>query len=477
MNIEELARRFAALASKQNLSKIEHGEAVKLMQQLKEAGVTNDEISKLSKGKWTPSTIKFYTPGIRATHPSPWENTMVLLNDLISTGLTLDDVETAVSVHQNLKEKDITLDQVVDLLRTADAASMELGTLIQTHENLRKSELSLKDIQETLGFRKELERRDFGLDSLMHLVELIKKYGKPDQVIEAVSEYGSLKDLRDQNNVAQIDLENSRQAIICLEQEMDQIGNKLSKMEEPLEAYEKVKGLGFTEEVLNRLSNLAQKYGGVGKTFKAVEAFTDYSDIVGKCNEAKANLANLEANNAKLETSYCHLKTAIDMCDTLIQEYKFGLDAIATIFSVAKKYGEPLEVLKVIEAYGKLQSVQQELEKQEAKASEQKNLNTQLKIRHEEMLDKLESLNATALQVGVEVGSLENRLASSKYLEKVMNLINRPQSADYDEHGPVVYLIASGLNKWVDVNSKRFSYSYSIKSGLQYLINELEGKR
>ena len=31
----------------------------------------------------------------------------------------------------------------------------------------------------------------------------------------------------------------------------------------------------------------------------------------------------LEANNAKLETSYCHLKTAIDMCDTLIQEYKF----------------------------------------------------------------------------------------------------------------------------------------------------------
>ena len=93
------------------------------------------------------------------------------------------------------------------------------------------------------------------------------------------------------------------------------------------------------------------------------------------------------------------------------------------------------------------------------------------------MLDKLESLNATTLQVGVEVSSLEGRLASSKYLEKVMNLISRPQSAEYEEHAPIVYLIASGLNKWVDVNSKRFSYSYSIKSGLQYLINELEGKR
>jgi len=465
MGIEELIKRFVDLASKPDLSKVEHNEAVDLMRKLKEAGMTKDEISKLSNGRWTPSTIKFYTPGIRATHPNQWGDTIGLLNALISTGLTLDNVETAVSVHHGLKEKHISLDQVVDLLLTIDDASIELDTLIQTHENIRASKLSLKDIQETLGFRKELERRDFGLDSLMHLVELIKKYGKPDHVIEAISEYGSLKD------------ENSRQAIICLEQEMDQIGNKLSKMEEPLEAYEKVKGLGFTEEELSRLSNLTQKYGGVGKVLKAVETFTDYSDIVDKCNKGKTNLANIEADTAKLETSYSHLKTAIDMCDTLIRQYNFGLDAIATIFSVAQKYGEPLELLKAIEVYGKLQSVQQELEKLEARVSERNKLIIQLESRHEETLDKLESLNATTLQVGVEVGSLENRLASSKYLEKVMNLINRPQSAEYDEYAPVVYLIASGLNKWVDVNSKRSSYSYSIKSALQYLTNELEGKK
>jgi len=262
-----------------------------------------------------------------------------LLNDLISTGLTLDDVETVVSVHQHLKEKDITLDKIVDLLSTADAASIELGTLIHIHENLRESGLSLKDIQETLGFRKELEKRDFGLDSLVHLVELIKEYGEPEHVIEAISEYDSLKDLQDQNKEAQIDLENSKQAIICLHQEMDEICNRLSKMGEPLEAYEKVKSLGFTEDVLSRLSNLAQKYGGAGKMLKAVEAFTDYSDIVGKSNEVKANLANLEANTAQLEMSRSHLKTAIDMCDTLVRQYKFGLDAIATIFSIAKKYG------------------------------------------------------------------------------------------------------------------------------------------
>lgn len=477
MNIEEIIKRFVDLASKPSLSKVEHNEAVDLMKKLKEAGITNDEISKLSKGKRTPSTIKFYTPGIRATHPSPWEDAVVLLNDLISTGLTLDDVEMAVSLHQTLKEKDITLDQVVDLIATTDAASIDLDTLIQAHENLMESGLSLNDVQETLKFRKELVRRDISLDSLLQLVELVRKYGAPEQVIDAVSKYSSLTELQEQNEIANKELEDTRQELVSLHQEIDQACDKLSQMEEPIEACEKVKSLGFTEEILNRLSDLTYKYGGVVKMLKAIETFTDYSDIIDKVNKAKTNLAKLEAKTAQLETSHSHLKTAIDMCDTLIRKYKFGLDAIATIFSVAKKYGEPLELLKAIEAYGKLQSVQQELEKLEARVGERNKLFRQLESRHNEMLDKLESLNATTLQVGVEVGSLEDRLANSKYLEKVMNLINRPQSAEYEEHAPVVYLIASGLYKWVDVNSKRFSYSYSIKSGLQYLINELEGKR
>ena len=41
--------------------------------------MSNLEISKLSAGKWSPSTIKYYTPGVKLTQPSPWQNAVALL--------------------------------------------------------------------------------------------------------------------------------------------------------------------------------------------------------------------------------------------------------------------------------------------------------------------------------------------------------------------------------------------------------------
>lgn len=110
MTIEEATKKFVSLAGKPILSKAEHGEAQKLMRQLKEVGMTNEEISKLSGGKWTPSTIKFYTPGVKSVHPSLWQSAVALLDNLVSTNMTLDDVETAVTVFEDLNSQDINLD-------------------------------------------------------------------------------------------------------------------------------------------------------------------------------------------------------------------------------------------------------------------------------------------------------------------------------------------------------------------------------
>jgi len=54
MSLEELVKKFIALASKSSLTKPEQEEARQLMKQLKEEGMSNEEISKLSKGRWTP---------------------------------------------------------------------------------------------------------------------------------------------------------------------------------------------------------------------------------------------------------------------------------------------------------------------------------------------------------------------------------------------------------------------------------------
>lgn len=475
MNIEELAKKFITLASKPTLSKAEHEEARTLMRQLREAGMSNEELSKLSKGKWTPSTIKFYTPGIKPAHPSQWEDSVALLDKLISSGLTLDDVGTAVTVSEDLKSHGVNLDNVIDLLLAADSSSLEIADLIQQYELFGESGLSPKNVSEALSLKEELERRGLGLDSLAPLVELAKNQGEPRRIIQALSKYASLNELSEQVDSASGELESLNQQIDEKCQQMEEVETKLTKLKMPIEAYEKAIDLGFTEHELAKLSGLTQKYGGVKEVLKAIEAYASLFDILNKNTKAKAELSEVKANISKLETQYAHLKTAITMCQTLIQQYKFGIDAISTIFSIAKKYGEPLDVLKAIEAYGKLQVVQHELGEFEGKVNQCKELLGQLQGEYQETLDRLESLNATALRVGAEVGKVEGELAASRQWQEVMNLIKDPVTADYAQHGPVALVIAVALHKWLSANEEKFKSYHTVKSGLQNLIKELGG--
>lgn len=138
MNIEELAQKFVILAGKPTLSKAEHEEARELMRQLKKSGMTNDEISELSKGKWTTSTVKFYTPGIKSAQPSSWQDAVGSLDSLISADMTLDDVEITINLHDDLKSNDVSIDQMVDLVCAADSASLDLPNLIKQYEEFKK---------------------------------------------------------------------------------------------------------------------------------------------------------------------------------------------------------------------------------------------------------------------------------------------------------------------------------------------------
>ena len=57
VNVEELAGKILTLANKPMLSKAENQEVRRLMIALKKAGVSNQEISALTGGKWSESTF------------------------------------------------------------------------------------------------------------------------------------------------------------------------------------------------------------------------------------------------------------------------------------------------------------------------------------------------------------------------------------------------------------------------------------
>ena len=153
MEIDKLAGRLVALAAKQNLSKAEHGQAQMLMRQIKEAGMSNEEISKLSKGRWSPSSVKGYVTGVRAADPSQWGDAASILNEAINKGISMDEIQSAVGIREYLASEGVTIEEVAALLDEAKSHGVDVKALIEQHENFKSDRLSTKDVKQVLDLK------------------------------------------------------------------------------------------------------------------------------------------------------------------------------------------------------------------------------------------------------------------------------------------------------------------------------------
>jgi len=475
MNIEELVKKFVNLASKETLSKTEHVEARKLMCELKKSGMSNQEISTLSGGKWSESTVKGYTKGVKTENTSPWQNIAGLLHDVIKTGMGLDDLDTAVVIMEDLKERGVTLDDIAEILLTVDSASISLEILVQLAKTIKEGGLKPNDVTDTVEMKKRLEENGFSLDSLLALAKLAQTYGEPQKVIEAFSVYGSLSELKKEVEVTQDNLGELKAGVNSLEQKSQQAKTDLSGLEKPLQAYQKIFSLGFDKEELDNFVILSAKYGGHKAVLQALTLYVDYQEIMEKTGEAKSQLNTLQTETGKINVKYDHLKSAVTMCDSLLYTHNFGLDAIVSILAAAKKYGQPLNVLKALDTYGSLKLMLENLEESRGKVHETEKLLHQLEGQYQAALEHVDSLSAQALKVGAEITNVEKKLANSKAVDKLMVFVNSPSGASYVEYGAVAVLFSQALLTWVIANESKFKYPQSIKDGLKALVSELGG--
>jgi len=184
----------------------------------------------------------------------------------------------------------------------------------------------------------------------------------------------------------------------------------------------------------------------------------------------------------ELEDKHSHLKSAIEMCQKLLRDYKFGLDAITTILATAKMYGEPTEVLKALEACGKLEAMNEkarqlklEIVKIEARIEQLKKTQSQYEARNRANLDQFEALNVKAIELGRTLGSVEEQLKPSTRARDIHNLLQNPVAASYEDNAPLVLALVWGIKMWVYQNKDRLSLSYRIDEGLDALAKNLGG--
>jgi len=475
MTIEQLISKLRTLANQSILSPAQHEEVKVVMKDLKAAGLSNEEISQASAGKWSVSTVKGYCTGVNAPSPSPWQNTISLLGDVISAGLSLDDIHTSLAITNELKSKKMSIDDVVEFLEAADSAGLELANFVAQCKAFKESAISIKDVADIIDANQYMKENGLTLDSLPTLVKLAQGYGDTNKVLEAVSAYGSLQDLQKEIDTSDKDLQLIHDKKTAATNKLLETQSVIQELATPLNAYKQALKLGFGEKELIDLADLASKFGGPKAVMQSLKMYSSFAEIKGNIVGAKVELNGLRAMISETTARNAHLVMAIDMCQKLIVDYKLGPDGVSTIFSLAEKYGQGMEILRAIDKYGQVQAIQKVLNELEGKVDQKATLLAQLVGKYQEALAQLEPLCAEMLKIGAAVSDVEARLLKSKELLKLVTLIYDPISTDLIQYGPLVASVGAALLKWVTSNGKNLNHFYTIKNGLGDLISDLGG--
>ncbi len=91
------------------------------------------------------------------------------------------------------------------------------------------------------------------------------------------------------------------------------------------------------------------------------------------------------------------------------------------------------------------------------------------------ILNQFEALNAKAIEVGRAVGSAEQQLAKDTLARDILNLLQNPLSASYEQYSPLVLVMLKSISVWATINKSRFRFHSLVDKNLQELAGYLGG--
>ncbi|GAI41907.1 unnamed protein product, partial [marine sediment metagenome] len=238
----------------------------------------------------------------------------------------------------------------------------------------------------------------------------------------------------------QVQIETRRQELDKTEKKLEKVQKETADLRKALATYRRVEAIGFDEKALGELTKASEKYGPPGKVLRAINRFVDLSNIKATDDELRKKVRQKRAMIKSLDEQYSHLREPIELCKKLLKR-KFGLSALQLINLIARRYGEPTEVMKAIEAYGALKEIKKETDQAKAERAEIKGEIGVLKETYAEqnarniaMLDQFGILNVKAIEVGATVGSVQEQAKGDTMARDLLILLRNPVSASYEEY-------------------------------------------
>ena len=372
-------------------------------------------------------------------------------------------------VQASLDQAGLRLNQLDREVSEADKAiqakTHDLALLEEKENTLKKQtevlESNLEQQSAPLERLQELDKLGFGEERLKVLTTTLAQMGtkrglKRD---EAVNTF--FAELKDYDAIQGFTQELQRLETVIrtktLEAERFQAeANNLSRRHEDLsEAITAVKSLikhGVKAEQIVAWNGIVSKFGGPEDLQNKLGQYKSMSELLNaRKEEAEAyglRLTKVQSQVETLEKEKAKIEAAIDALKVA------GVKELKAMTEATEKQ------LKAVAASGirEAQVVGQEARKG-----------------LDNLFAQLDTLGEKAIEVGTTVGSVQEQLKKDTLARDILNLLQNPVSAGYEEYSPLVLVLLKCISVWANINKSRFSFPSLIDKNLQEVVGYLGG--
>jgi predicted nucleic acid-binding Zn-ribbon protein len=364
-SVEDAIRELQSLAKKHPLKGSELENAKNSMAILREAGYTNQEVSKLTNGMWGEPTVKLYSRGTEVKDSTIKGAALNLLSDVVRSGMTLDDIQALLSLKRHLDSVGLNAENVSLLLKEAERVGLNITPLVFLFQDIKQSipNASIDDFSNIAYYKTQLEKLGMGAQELSNLVKALEAYAEPKNVLYALSRYGSIKSLEDKIGTVSAQKAELDGKVSTLQVEIKDLENKKAKVQGALDLYNNLRSAGFDLTDLASVADACKKYGpNVRTVLEAVNTYAKMNDLLIELEEVEASKKEQDQKLVDAKKEYGHLHSAIAMSQTLLFDLSYSISTIEELHELARKYGRPEELFEAVSRYGDLIDIEKEIE-------------------------------------------------------------------------------------------------------------------
>jgi len=394
-----------------------------------------------------------------------------------AVGRFFNDLEPKVRV---LNEVQAQLDQAGLKLNQLNQEISETDKAVQTKNHelalLEEKENTLKKQTEVLESKldqksaplkrlQELEKFGFGEERLKALCATLTEIGtrrglKRDAAVDTF-----FSDLKDYDAKTGFEQEIQRLETIIRtktleaekwQAEADSLSRRHKDLSEAVTAVQSLTKHGVKVEQVVSWNSIVTKLGGPEELQDKLGQYKAMSDLL------VARKKEIEDSDKKITELSAQIKA--------LNEQKVEIEgAIKSLSSSGVK-----EITKVSDkAVTGLKSLSDSGVKEIAKVSDK--IYAEQNARNITMLDQFEALNAKAIEVGRQVGAVQEQTKKDIGARAILKLLQNPSSVSYEEYCPLVLVLLKATSVWVNTNKSKFSFPSLIDKNLEGLIGYLGG--